>query len=173
MSFSRSLKKRFLIFSPPSPPSLFFSSKLSVQREVLGDPHIAKTRKGTNTPPLKILSTYHTVLQEMKKAMAAAAAPPGCGRKDTTVLGCGGERTHPRRRNGINTKGFSVFFGSCMMRWGDEGVVVKAPKCLAQRERERGRERGKRGTPTFNALAANFLRPPFGMRKTKNDTKRG
>lgn len=47
----------------------------------------------------------------------------------------------------------------------DEGVVVKAPKCLAQRERKRGREgEEERGTPTFIALAA--IPPPFRTRAT-------
>lgn len=75
----------------------------------------------------------------MKKAMAAAA-PPGCDRKDTTDLGWGGKKdSHPaakqHQREGL------FHFQQLHDDDEDDGAVVKAPKCLAQGEIERGEPR--------------------------------
>lgn len=117
LSFSRSLKKRFLIFFLP--PHSRAASKLSVhvRRLQIHRSRNQNKKKGTITSPKKgyyqhIILYAHRWRQMKRRWLLLQDVTM----RDTTDLGeKEKKRTHTRRGNSINAKGFSVFFSSCMM----------------------------------------------------------
>lgn len=86
--------------------------------------------------------------------------------KTRPISGEGEKDSHPAAEQQHQREGLFRLFQQ-LHGDEDEGAVVKAPKCLAQRETERERERG---TPRrFIALAA-IRCASLGTRKTKNGT---